>query len=257
MHFLKLTGNSLSYFNLLVFIVFFFSVGFYRFSCYALSVTEDIRPQKKWIFISETPKGINVVSDLTGHQKTNLEQYISAKSTLVKRSKRRGKDPYKKQSKSKGKKKNLEEHELIVGMRSYGNNQGKATVKTKVDRTCPNWPKDHRLVVNCSDGQKLQSVCVVKCAPGYRLPDGAPTKRKCRSKIKRRGKNATKFSQPTWSGRDDQFTCGELVFVMFRLLGQTINVVFGVTHNGKLLLRRPITRFYSLLKAHSTLGQPC
>ena len=117
-------------------------------------------------------------------------------------------------SKGRGRKKNLEENlgGLIVGMREYevdAINTNKITEK----QLCPEWPRDSKMVVNCSNGRQIRSLCLVDCAPGYKLKDGSPNKRRCLKNARKQGTNPSIRQKPSWSGRDHQFVCGRWIIL--------------------------------------------
>ena len=110
-------------------------------------------------------------------------------------------------SKSRGRKKNLDENQegQITGiMRNYDLNTINLNAPT-TNHLCPDWPSDSKIVASCSNGREIRSVCSVGCVSGYKLQKGSPTKRRCRN---RRPSDPDSL-RPLWSGRDDQFVCGE------------------------------------------------
>nr|CAB3262275.1 uncharacterized protein LOC100179199 [Phallusia mammillata] len=84
----------------------------------------------------------------------------------------------------------------------------KESIKQKPPNVCPMWPRDSRLIVNCTNGRHLGSKCFVRCQPGYQLTGKKKSYRRCRAtKRIRQTKNGQAVRRLSWTGRDQSFQC--------------------------------------------------
>ena len=221
------------YIKWFVIIMFSFNFNLHFFGCLSLSVAHEIR-FKDFLFdkmtlltskatrtkleqtmfensshlhgLFEIITDINERNSMLGRTKNfnfnrKANTYRSKKHIIKSASKRK-----KHRNKSGDKTKNFgENHESLI--RKHKAND--ITVNRLPNRRlCPVWPTDPNMVVNCSNGRRIRSLCTVDCVPGFQLRKGSPSKRRCLSSRKN-GLNNSKSTNPSWSRKDEQYACGK------------------------------------------------